>query len=303
MLRALVARRAAAASQDSADRAWRLLPARRSGWGTSWRRRWWPAAGGCCRRGWDAGADAGAGPRGASTATGTGDVRDYLHERRHPMPALFEQATGLAWAEFLRAGPAELRRAARTTAAVALLGGLPRGRLRCAPARARGWAIVGRAARPRRPRPRVCTLQHLRLPPYDGRRSIPIRWRRERSCGRTDERGAVPARCAGEYGRGERAFVALDCELPGLALPGAPGGRAGDRAMMTAAGDAGGAGAQGAAAAAATVAGRWRASCCGRRSDALVLDPPDEQSWASLSWLTDPQLGRWAAMGPWRWAC
>ncbi len=40
--------------------------------------------------------------RAAFEREGTGDVRDFIHDRRHPVPALFEQATGWSWPEFLR---------------------------------------------------------------------------------------------------------------------------------------------------------------------------------------------------------
>ena len=48
-------------------------------------------------------------------------MRDFLHDRRHPVPAMFEQATGWSWPEFLRSWAGELERLRAQPAAVAAL--------------------------------------------------------------------------------------------------------------------------------------------------------------------------------------
>ena len=154
--------------------------------------------------------------RAAFGRAGTGDVRDFLHDRRHPVPAMFQQATGWSWPEFLRAWTGELGRLRAQPAATAVLGQLLPGNIEVRAGLSEGVGIVGRLKAPPGAA-RVCSLQHLRLPAFDAAfdpdtlEEVSFVW----PAGET----AVSRLVRGSYGRGERAFVALDCELPGLTTP------------------------------------------------------------------------------------
>src|SRR5262249_54919795 len=65
--------------------------------------------------------------RAAFARRGTDDVRDTLHDRSTPMPALFEEATGWSWPEFLRAWGAALDDWRGSAAAREALAAWPRG--------------------------------------------------------------------------------------------------------------------------------------------------------------------------------
>jgi hypothetical protein len=151
--------------------------------------------------------------RAALTRPGTGDVRDYLYERRHPGRQLFEQTTGLSWPAFLQTWAGELARLRRRPAAVAMLAGLPRGRfgVRADPDSGLGVEAQLTAALAA---DSTCTLRHRRLPPHDlpfspdTLEEVKFIWGRGQA--------ALDRRLPSEYGRGERAFVALDCDLPAL---------------------------------------------------------------------------------------
>jgi hypothetical protein len=151
--------------------------------------------------------------RAALTRPGTGDVRDYLYERRHPMPRLFEEATGWAWPAFLQAWSEDLARLRTRPAARALLAELPQGQFRVRVDSPAGVAVEARLTTPLAA-DTTCTVRHRRLPPHDlpfspeTLEEVKFVWPRgERSLARP---------VADQYGPGERAFVALDCDLPEL---------------------------------------------------------------------------------------
>ena len=141
---------------------------------------------------------------------GTGDLRDYLHDRRHPMPRLFEETTGLSWPEFLRLWAAELTRLRARPAAVALLASVPRGQFVVS---SRPPAVGATLTTPLTS-DTTCTLRHVRLPPHDLPldpsilEEVKFLW----PAGQTGLRREVPD----TYGGGERAFLALDCNLPAV---------------------------------------------------------------------------------------
>jgi hypothetical protein len=151
--------------------------------------------------------------RAALTRPGTGDVRDYLHERRHPTSRLFEEATGLAWPAFFQAWRDELARLRARPAAQAMLAALPRGQFSVRADPARGVGVDGRLATPLAADV-TCTLRHRRLPPYDlpfspeTLEELKFIWRRGDA--------SLDRALSDQYGPGERAFVALDCDLPAL---------------------------------------------------------------------------------------
>jgi hypothetical protein len=150
--------------------------------------------------------------RAALSRRGTGDVRDYLHERRHPPERLFEEATGLSWPEFLQIWTAELTRLRGRPAAVAMLAPLPRGQFTVR-ADVGALAVEARLAA-LLSADTTCTLRHRRLPPHDlpfspeSLEEMKFIWPRGES--------TLTRTLPNEYGRGERAFVALDCDLPEL---------------------------------------------------------------------------------------
>jgi hypothetical protein len=154
--------------------------------------------------------------RAAFARQATGDVRDFLHDRRHPVPAMFEQATGWSWPEFLRSWTGELERLRAQPPAVAVLAQLLPGEVELRAGVGEGVGVVGQLqAGPGAPR--ICSLQHLRLPAFDAPfdpdalEEVSFVWPAVEL--------AVSRLVRGSYGRGERAFVALDCELPGLTCP------------------------------------------------------------------------------------
>ncbi|HXU81444.1 MAG TPA: hypothetical protein VN914_08600, partial [Polyangia bacterium] len=151
--------------------------------------------------------------RAALTRAGTGDVRDYLWERRHPTRRLFEGATGLDYETFLETWQRELFRLRGHPAAAALLASLPGGAISVRSDPARGVGFQAKLAAPLAT-DTTCTLRHVRLPPHD----LPISpdtleevkfvWPR----GQTNLERYLP----NQYGRGERVFLALDCDLPSI---------------------------------------------------------------------------------------
>jgi hypothetical protein len=149
--------------------------------------------------------------RAALTRAATGDVRDYLHDRRHPAPRMFEEATGLSWPEFLQTWRQELDRLRAHPDARAMLAALPHGQISVQAAPVPG--VEARLAAPL-PADATCTVRHRRLPPHD----LPFSPESLEEMKFLWPRGATTLDRAleGQYGAGERAFVALDCDLPAL---------------------------------------------------------------------------------------
>jgi hypothetical protein len=151
--------------------------------------------------------------RAALARRGTDDLRDTLHDLATRMPSLFEETTGWSWPEFLRAWRAALDAWRDTPEARAALAPWPRGSIE---ARATARDGVGVSAKLSEPlgAPLACALEHVKLPPYDAGVDPDT----------LDELGflwpggatALERTAAGAYGRGERAFVALECDLPAL---------------------------------------------------------------------------------------
>jgi hypothetical protein len=148
---------------------------------------------------------------------GTGDVRDAIHDWRTPMPKLFERATGWPWEDFLGAWRAALGAWGRTAAGREALASWPRAAL-VARADARVGVGVGGKLDAPLAAPLTCALEHVKLPPFDTYvdpdtlEEVGFLWPR----GATDLERVV----SGTYGLGERALVALECDLAPL------GGRA-----------------------------------------------------------------------------
>jgi hypothetical protein len=152
--------------------------------------------------------------RAAFDRPGTGDVRDLVHEWRDPLPLMFQRTTGIAWNDFLSTWIGALDRLRANPPAPMPSRDLPR---RIATAvRASADTGVGAEVQLDAPLPAgtACSLKHRRLPPYDTPFSsedleeVGFLW----PPGETH----VLRLIEGTYGRGERAFVALDCELVAL---------------------------------------------------------------------------------------
>jgi hypothetical protein len=129
---------------------------------------------------------------------------------------MFRETTGWDWPDFLAHWTAELQRLRARPAAAAVLQRLPRGRIEVRASAGEGVGLVGQLAAPAT-EARVCSLQHLRLPSFDA----PFDTDALEELGFVWPAGeaTVSRFVRGNYGRGERAFVALDCELPGLTCP------------------------------------------------------------------------------------
>jgi hypothetical protein len=154
--------------------------------------------------------------RAALARRGTGDVRDFVHERRSPMPELFQRETGLGWDGFLADWTRALNGLRSQPEAAAALAALPRGLIRLDGGAGGELRVSGHLA-PALPAGTVCHVLHQRLPPYDAavnRRSleeIEVVWEARQT--RLDQPVGK------EYGPGERAFVALECAIEALAAP------------------------------------------------------------------------------------
>jgi hypothetical protein len=151
--------------------------------------------------------------RAAFTRVGTGDVRDFLHELRNPLPLLFERATGLSYDVFLRAWTDSLRSLRAAPAEPPSHRGLPRGKFLVRADEREGVGVAVQLDAPL-DSAITCTLRHRRLPPYDA----PISTDDLEEVGFIWPKGELQlARFIDKtYGRGERAFVALDCDLAAL---------------------------------------------------------------------------------------
>src|SRR4029078_7783433 len=86
-----------------------------------------------------------------------------------------------------------------------------------------GRLEVNAGAAPPPPADLACHVLHARLPPYDA----PIDERAHTRIDQVWKTGQAHFAYVIEnaYGRGERAFVALDCDVPGLAWAGRLGAR------------------------------------------------------------------------------
>jgi hypothetical protein len=143
---------------------------------------------------------------------GTGDLRDYLHDRRHPLLPLFAEVTGLRWEAFLADWAETLTRLARHPAAAARLAALPRGRLQVSMDRVMGRIWVGGSLQTPPAEGTICSLYRQRLWAHDVELATQDLERfRFVMTGKVDD--LVQATEA-FYGSGERVFVALDCEPP-----------------------------------------------------------------------------------------
>lgn len=150
--------------------------------------------------------------RAAFGRAGTGDVRDFLHDWRHPLPELLARETGLSFEAFLDEWARTLAALRARPAAAEALGSLPRGPVEV---RVGHELAVHATAAPAPAAPLSCQVLHQRLPPYDlpvddeQLERIEVVW----GAGR----GEIDAPVHASYGSGERAFVTFECELPALA--------------------------------------------------------------------------------------
>lgn len=151
--------------------------------------------------------------RAAFDRPGTGDVRDFLHEWRNPLPAMFERTTAISWNDFLASWIETLARLRGEPGAAETGRALAQGRaaVRATAQQGVGVDVELDAALPAGTE---CALRHRRLPPYDAAVSfadleeVGFTWPTGQS--------RIARFVEATYGRGERVFVALDCELIGL---------------------------------------------------------------------------------------
>ncbi len=155
--------------------------------------------------------------RAAFDRRGTGDVRDYLHERRHPPAAIFAAATGVPWDNFLVDWTRTLAELARHPAAVAALAEQPSGRFEVRADGLSGRVWVAGALERAPAAGTFCSLLHQRLPAFEA--EIPTDYLERTRFLWTDGAGPFSRDLEAPYGSGERVYVALDCEPPALGLP------------------------------------------------------------------------------------
>ncbi len=148
------------------------------------------------------------------------DFRELFHEWRHPMASVFEATTTLAWSDFVDAWNDELGSRRATAACRAALATVPRGSGSIEVERGEG-AVRDVVYRFRFAEPlpggTLSALLHTRLTPFDSElerhelRRIEHLWP-------DGERQAV-WRLPGRYGRGSRAFLALEVDSAVLGCP------------------------------------------------------------------------------------
>jgi hypothetical protein len=129
------------------------------------------------------------------------------------MAKLFEESTGWTWPEFLRAWGEALDAWRGSAAAREALAAWPRGALEARATVSEGVGVGAKLGAPLGA-PLECALEHLRLPPYDA----PVDPDALEEVGFLWPSGArdLDRFVTGAYGRGERAYVALECDLPAL---------------------------------------------------------------------------------------
>ncbi len=148
------------------------------------------------------------------------DLRELIYEWRHPMAAVFEQATATAWSGFVAEWAAELERLRAATACRRALAGVAEGTgtldVEDGGGAVRDIVFGFRFSRPP-PAGTLVTLLHGRLTPFDDeleRRDL----RRIEKLWPAEAREAE-WRLPGFYGRGSRAFLALEVESAVLGCP------------------------------------------------------------------------------------
>jgi hypothetical protein len=153
--------------------------------------------------------------RAAFARPGTHDVRDFLHDLWHPVPAMFERETGLGYDAFVANWADVLNGLRRAPAVSGALLAVPRGRADISSRD--GHLDVNASSAPAPLADLTCRVLHDELPPYDS----PIDERELTKVDQVWKAGQFYFThvLEGAYGRGERAFVALDCYLPVLGGP------------------------------------------------------------------------------------
>ncbi len=149
------------------------------------------------------------------------DIRELIYEWRHPMPAVFTDATPTDWQSFVAEWSAALDRWRQEPACRALLDTLPKGEAEVAIEHGEGTVrnIVYRFDYDRPwPAGTLVSLLHSRLPtPFDS----PIEridLRRREHLWPPDE-STTSWRLPGFYGQGSRAFLALEIDSAILGCP------------------------------------------------------------------------------------
>ncbi len=148
------------------------------------------------------------------------DLRELLYEWRHPMAAVFAQATSVDWSRFLAEWNAELERLRGAPACREQLADIAEGEgsieIEHGEGAVRDLAYSFRFARPP-PAGTLVTLLHHRLTPFDGELERHDLKRVEKLW--PDATGEATWRLAGFYGPGSRVFLALEVESNPLGCP------------------------------------------------------------------------------------
>jgi hypothetical protein len=126
---------------------------------------------------------------------------------------LFERSTSMSWMEFLTAWAGTLEHWRGVAAEEGSIDRVPRGKFTARADAAAGVGVEGELEAPLAAAT-PCTLRHRRLPPYDAAvnpddlEEVGFVWPAGAS--------SVARLVKGTYGRGERAFLALDCQIAAL---------------------------------------------------------------------------------------
>ncbi len=154
--------------------------------------------------------------RAAFARAGTHDVRDYLHDLLHPLPAMFERETGLRYDAFVADWARVLDGLRHDPAVSAALAAVPRGPADAA-ASTGGRLDVSATAAPPPSADLTCHIRHGQLTPYDA----PVDDGALTKIDQVWKAGQPRFTYAleGAYGSGERAVVELDCDVLTLGGP------------------------------------------------------------------------------------
>jgi hypothetical protein len=147
--------------------------------------------------------------RAAFARAGTNDIRDFIAERRWPMPRLFFEATGIAWDDFLGRWRGWLQERARVPAMAERLARLPRATIAIAAAAEGVDAVTVRGRFTALPPDAECEALH-RLEAWFDTGPQPEVMDDDRISLAADGHSFLRP-LEGDYDSGERVFCAVDC--------------------------------------------------------------------------------------------
>ena len=147
------------------------------------------------------------------------DARETIYEWFHPMPRVFQDATAMAWSDFITAWNTWLQNRRREPGIIETMRKIPSGHadIDIVPTVGNIREIAYGIRFDPIPRvvDRVCAFLHQKLSPYDRELLMHTLKREEYVCGAATQ----PQHLTGHYGAGERVFVALEVDADELGAP------------------------------------------------------------------------------------